>query len=57
MRQIKTFSDKRHEAFCVYCGNAPDTDDHVPSKVLLDKPYPDQLPVVNACRSCNQGFS
>jgi hypothetical protein len=29
----------------------------VPSKVFLDEPYPSNLPVVFACRSCNEGFS
>lgn len=42
---------------CVYCGAQPDTSDHVPSKVLLDEPFPLQLPVVGACASCNAGFS
>ena len=42
---------------CVYCGAEPNTRDHVPSKVLLDEPYPAQLPVVGACESCNASFS
>jgi hypothetical protein len=42
---------------CVYCGGAPSTRDHVPSKVFLDDPLPDELPVVDACETCNQGFS
>ena len=43
---------------CVYCGaHHPDTRDHVPSKVLLDEPYPPQLPSVDACVNCNTGFS
>lgn len=29
----------------------------MPSKVLLDKPYPRNLPIVPACEKCNQGFS
>jgi hypothetical protein len=42
---------------CVYCGAKPNSHDHVPSKVLLDEPFPPQLPVVEACKSCNTGFS
>lgn len=42
---------------CVYCGESVETRDHVPSKVLLDAPYPDNLPVVPACESCNASFS
>ena len=34
-----------------------ETRDHVPSKVLLDEPYPANLPVVPACRACNESFS
>ncbi len=51
------FVDERLTGMCVYCGAEPDTRDHVPSKVLLDKPYPPQLPVVGACNSCNASFS
>jgi hypothetical protein len=49
--------DERLIGMCVYCGAQPDTRDHVPSKVLLDEPFPPQLPVVDACASCNAGFS
>lgn len=34
-----------------------ETRDHVPSRVLLDSPYPDNLPVVGACRRCNASFA
>lgn len=58
MEQIQTFSDSRLDGICAYCGDGnPKTRDHVPSKILLEKPYPDNLPVVPACLSCNQGFS
>lgn len=43
--------------YCVYCGGDPDTSDHVPSKVFLDEPYPENLPQVDACDDCNNGFS
>ena len=42
---------------CSYCGESPDTRDHVPSRILLEEPYPQNLPVVPCCDKCNQGFS
>lgn len=51
------FIDERHTGMCVYCGSPPDTRDHVPSKVLLDEPYPPELPVVGACEKCSSSFS
>lgn len=42
---------------CVFCGGRPNTKDHCPSKVLLDEPFPANLPVVLACRECNNSFS
>lgn len=51
------FLDSRFTGTCVYCGGNPDTRDHVPSKVLLDEPYPPDLPVVGACKKCNESFS
>ena len=57
MRQIKTFSDSRHDNVCSYCGENPDTRDHVPSKIFMDNPFPKNLPVVPCCDKCNQSFS
>lgn len=51
------FADERNSGFCVFCGGEPTTRDHVPSKILLDEPYPSDLPVVSACNTCNNGFS
>jgi hypothetical protein len=51
------FIDERHTGMCAYCGTRPATRDHVPSKVLLDEPYPPELPVVGACEKCNASFS
>lgn len=53
----KLFADERLTGFCVYCGSAPESRDHCPSKVLLDEPFPLNLPVVDACASCNGSFS
>ncbi len=51
------FIDERLKGMCSYCGAQPDSRDHVPSKVLLDKPYPENLPVVASCSDCNRIFS
>jgi hypothetical protein len=53
----KLFVDERLSGSCVYCGGVPDSRDHVPSKVLLDDPLPPDLPVVEACSTCNGNFS
>ncbi len=57
MKQIRNFGDERQVAGCAYCGRDTPTRDHVPSRVLLDEPYPENLPVVPSCRECNEGFS
>ena len=44
-------------ACCAYCGGAPSTKDHVPSRILLDKPYDKGSPFVGACMACNNGLS
>lgn len=51
------YIDRRLQGSCIYCGAYVESRDHVPSKVLLDKPYPENLPVVESCSKCNQGFS
>lgn len=51
------YLDARLMRQCVFCGAAPETSDHCPSKVLLDEPYPDNLRVINSCASCNESFS
>ena len=57
MIQLKTFSDKRLDYMCSYCGGMPETRDHVPSRILLDDPFPENLPIVPCCLKCNQSFS
>jgi len=58
MKQFQYFGDKRLEFdYCAYCGESTETRDHVVSKVFLDTPYPENLPVIPACLLCNQGFS
>ena len=58
MDQIQDLSDERLKGACAYCGGvAGKSSDHVPSKGLLRKPYPPNLPVIWACGACNNGFS
>lgn len=58
MDQIPCYGDERKLAYCAFCGQRrPETRDHCPSKVLLDEPYPENLPVVGACSKCNGSFS
>ena len=57
VRQFEDFSDERLKGVCAYCGTAADSRDHVPSKALLRKPYPPNLPVIWACYNCNNELS
>ena len=57
MNQLRDFADDRLISGCIYCGGSADTRDHVPSRILLEPPYPENLPVVGCCEQCNQGFS
>ncbi|MFM5135422.1 hypothetical protein [Aeromonas rivipollensis] len=57
MDQLLDLADDRLINGCIFCGGSSDTRDHVPSRILLDAPYPENLPVVGACKTCNQGFS
>jgi hypothetical protein len=57
MDQLKNFADDRLVNGCIYCRGLEETRDHVPSRVFLDSPLPENPPVVGACRSCNAGFS
>jgi len=52
------FADERWLGFCAFCGGAPDTRDHVPPRIFLDRPHPEDPPrVVGACLRCNSGAS
>ena len=57
MDQFDDLADDRLIRGCIYCGGEADTRDHVPSKCLLERPYPPNLPVVGCCDTCNQKFS
>jgi len=61
MDQIEDFADERQKAWCIHCGERiaglETNRDHVPSKSLLLEPYPPNLPIVQICKACNEGFS
>ena len=57
MDQLRNYADDRLIRGCIYCDGSEETRDHVPSRVFLDSPLPENLPVVAACWSCNNGFS
>ena len=57
MDQLRDFADSRSLSGCIYCGGPAETRDHVPSRCLLERPYPENVPVVGSCARCNQDFS
>ena len=61
MDEIEEFVDERLKGACIHCGGGiagiESNHDHVPSKCLLQEPYPATLPVVQVCTACNNGFS
>jgi len=42
---------------CIYCGEEANTREHCPPKAFLQEPYPTDLPVLPACKDCNNGYS
>ena len=50
-------SDERLAGRCYLCGANPSSRDHVPPKVFLDTPYPENMFAVECCKSCNESFS
>jgi hypothetical protein len=57
MRYFNNYADNRVNGQCLYCGGFPDANEHVPPKVFLDTPFPENLHVVESCVKCNQSFS
>jgi len=57
MKHLSNFGDARTLMYCAFCGGTTGTRDHCPSKIFLDTPLPENLPVVPACAECNNGFS
>lgn len=56
MKNRKEYASWAGNICCYCCGHA-DTVDHVPSKVLLEEPYPANLLTVPCCKECNESFS
>jgi hypothetical protein len=46
-----------NESLCIYCGEIATSREHIPSKVFLEEPFPDNLYLVPACSKCNNSFS
>jgi hypothetical protein len=57
MEQLRNFGDTRSQGFCVHCGGPDESKDHVPSKVLLNEPFPDNMHLCACCRRCNNDLS
>ena len=61
MKQIYHFSDQLSSVDCIPCAETNHSGrcsrDHIPSKVLLNSPYPENLMPVGMCQECNSGFS
>lgn len=61
LNQIEEFVDDRQKSWCIHCGRPVDdlktNGDHAPSRCLLNKPYPSNLPEVVVHEECNRGFS
>jgi len=49
---------KRFDSICIYCHtNIANSREHLPSRIFLDTPYPEEYSIVPACKKCNSGFS
>jgi hypothetical protein len=58
MEFLNNLSDSRLSGYCIYCGNGGRlTKEHSPSKVFLDEPFPENIPVSESCEDCNKSFS
>ena len=61
MKQIYHFSDQLRSADCIPClednHRGRYSRDHIPTKALLNRPYPENLMDVGMCQECNSGFA
>ena len=61
MKQLNGYSDFRNHGLCIHCGEGlhrgSRSRDHIPTRALLDRPYPDYLPTVEVYGECNNEFS
>lgn len=49
--------DKKGIFKCIYCLDIADSREHIPSKIFLNKKYPEELAVLPACKKCNNSYS
>ena len=61
MEQIYHFSDQLGSVDCIPClgenHSGRYSRDHIPTRALLNPPYPENLMDVGMCQECNSGFS
>jgi hypothetical protein len=61
MKNVLDTADRRQGSWCVHCGTwlseVITNRDHVPSKVMLDNPYPSNLALIKVCQPCNSSFA
>jgi hypothetical protein len=56
-RSVETFYDERLDSWCELCGGRRETREHVVARVLLVQPFPELLPTIRTCLTCNNGVS
>ena len=61
MKQIYHFSDQLGSVDCIPCPEKNHSGrynrDHIPTKALLNRPYPENLMPVGMCKECNSRFA
>ena len=61
MKQINHFSDQLSSVDCIPCSEDNHSRrysrDHIPTKALLNPPYPESLMDVGMCQQYNSGFA
>lgn len=61
MKQVEDTADRRQKSWCIHCGSGITqvitNRDHAPSKVLLDEPFPANMPLMKVCQPCNSSFA
>ncbi|WP_157770076.1 hypothetical protein [Ruegeria marisrubri] len=61
MQFFHDFSDERNKTWCYHCtvtlGVNSTNREHIPTKSILAKPYPANLPVAEVCARCNEQHS
>ena len=61
MKKLCDYSDERFKGICMHCGRelgqGKTNKEHVPTKALLDKPYPEGLKPIDVHATCNENYS